>query len=68
MKLMDLYSKVNNPLERLFLLSLYRKKFSFDLPRYLGNLNLIKNDNNITKFFIEIEEKAREVPKVDFEN
>ena len=50
-------SKRIDPLERIFLLNLYIRKYSFDLNDYLENLSTAKNEMSIAGYFRNMEKK-----------
>lgn len=54
---MELYNRYSNPLERIFLLNLYIRKYSFDLNDYLENLSTAKNEMSIAGYFRGMEKK-----------
>lgn len=51
----DIITKINNPLDRVFLLSLYFKSFKFDLYTYLSNLKLVRDDSTLDSFLFSID-------------
>ena len=50
-----MFNKLNNPLEKVFLLNLYTRRFSFNLNDYLGNIRSANDETNIIGYFKELE-------------
>jgi tetratricopeptide (TPR) repeat protein len=56
----ELSNLITNPLDKVFLLTMYRKMFKFDLYSYVSNIKSIKDDSKIQKIFQESEHEKNE--------
>lgn len=57
----DILNDIRNPLEKVFLLGLYVRKFSFDLNEYLNNIQTANNDSNIIGYFKQLEKESQDI-------
>jgi tetratricopeptide (TPR) repeat protein len=65
-RFLDLMKKVTYPLEKIFLLSLFTRKFSFNLNDFLGNIKSISDDTSIIGYFRELEKRNDQRPLKPF--
>ncbi len=59
-KYTDIANKLRNPLERAFLLYLYKSRKSFNLMHYIGNLATATNDMNLINFLRKLDMEDEE--------
>jgi tetratricopeptide (TPR) repeat protein len=52
-KFNDFSKDITDPLDYICLLSMYNKKYNFDLLSFLSNINFARDDSNIHNFFLK---------------